>query len=96
MAFFRGKSEWWLKAFDFFRKWTWHYQQTFNTTDGAHVLRDIAKFCRANETTFAPTVEQTYALNGRREVWLHIQQRLHLSPETLTEMFGPDKETENG
>ena len=98
MSFFRGKSERWLNAFDFFRKQKFYYMQTFGTAEGKAVLKHLAKFCRANEDTIGATDAQTYVAIGRREVWLYIQKRLTLSPEELTDLIaGPDtKEPENG
>lgn len=47
------------------------------------VLRDLAKFCRANESTFAPDPRAHAVLEGRREVWLRIQEHLQLTPEQM-------------
>jgi hypothetical protein len=52
------------------------------------VLRDLAKFCRAHETTASPSDRDTYIKEGRREVWLRIQQHLRLTDEQLWELFG--------
>lgn len=64
-----------------------------------YVLRDLARFCRANESAIALDAngqvsnELTYVLQGRREVYLRIMQQLKLSPETLTDiMLGPMQE----
>lgn len=66
------------------------YLQTFdkNNQSAQVVLKDLAKFCRANKPTFH-TDERVHAmLEGRREVWLRIQQHLNLTPEQLWELFG--------
>lgn len=47
------------------------------------VLEDLAKFCRATETTFHPDPRVHAALEGRREVFLRIQQHLQLSFEDV-------------
>ena len=47
------------------------------------VLKDLAKFCRANQSTFLPDARGHAVLEGRREVWLRIQQHLNLSEEEL-------------
>lgn len=48
------------------------------------VLEDLAKFCRAHESTFHPDARAHAVLEGRREVWLRIQQYLNL---TLDELY---------
>ena len=56
---------------------------------GLTALKDIARFCRAAETTFHPTQDaRTQAmLEGRRQVWLRIEQHLKLSPEELLVVY---------
>src|SRR5262245_37920410 len=58
------------------------YRLTFGTVWGQKVLADLASFCRALETCIVPgQPDMTAVLEGRREVWLRIQQHLHLTPE---------------
>ena len=52
------------------------------------VLQDLAKFCRAHESTFHVEHSMSDRLDGRREVWLRIAQNLHLSEEQLWEIYG--------
>ena len=61
------------------------YQQTFkiNGPYSRYVLEDLAKFCRAHESTFTKDQRTTDLLEGRREVWLRIQSYLELSPDEL-------------
>lgn len=47
------------------------------------VLRDLAKFCRAHESTFHVNPRAHAVLEGRREVWLKIERMLNLSTEEL-------------
>lgn len=57
------------------------YQITFDP-DNQHaqaVLRDLAHFCRSQESTFHPDARVEGRLDGRREVWLRITQHLKLS-----------------
>lgn len=64
------------------------YQATFlNSPTGRIVLEDLARLCRAHESTYHP--EHSQRLDGRREVWLHIQQYLRLSDEDLWKLFKP-------
>ena len=60
------------------------YQQTFNNGVASKaVLVDLAKFCRANDTTFNKDPRLSAVLQGRHEVWLRVQQYLNLTPEEL-------------
>ncbi len=61
------------------------YHQTFNIKGpfSRVVLEDLARFCRAHETTFAKDDRTTNLLEGRREVWVRIQNYLNLSEEEL-------------
>jgi len=71
------------------------YQLTFNINQPSDVdvLIDLARFCRANESTLATSkdgrvdTERMLVLNGRREVWLRIQQHLGLTPEQLLALY---------
>ena len=73
------------------------YQLTFGAPVAHSVLRDLAKFCRANETCFHSDPRIHAALEGRREVWCRIQNHLNLSPSELYAIYNPgaplDKET---
>ena len=53
------------------------------------VMEDLATFCRAAETCAVPgDHDRTMLLEGRREVWLRIQQHLQLTPEQLFVLYG--------
>lgn len=52
------------------------------------VLADLASFCRANESCVVPgDHDRTLLLEGRREVWLRIQQHLNLRPDQLMSLY---------
>jgi hypothetical protein len=59
------------------------YRTTFKGPLADTVLRDLAKFCCAHASTFhdAPAIQAK--LDGRREVWLRIQQHLNLTDTEL-------------
>jgi hypothetical protein len=59
------------------------YKQTFKGPVAEDVLRDLARFCRANASTFHEDARLHAVAEGRREVWLRIQNHLRLSPEDL-------------
>ena len=63
------------------------YQQTFKGPLGQEVLKDLAKFCRANDTTFHEDPRAHALAEGRREVWLRVQQHLNLTPEQLWALY---------
>lgn len=64
------------------------YNQVFNLASPHTkvVLKDLALFCRAHVTTFHPDPRVHAVLEGRREVWLKIQEMLELTPEQIYEL----------
>lgn len=66
------------------------YQVTFGNEAAKTVLEDLAGFCRANESCVVPGDDRaTAVLEGRREVWLRIQEHLRLTEEQLWELRKP-------
>jgi len=63
------------------------YTRTFDGTFADEVLDDLAKFCRAHETTFNPDPRVHAVLEGRREVWLRIQHHLKLTDDDLWRIY---------
>jgi hypothetical protein len=59
------------------------YKQIFKGPVAEEVLRDLARFCRANVSTFSENDRIHAVAEGRREVWLRIQNHLQLSPDEL-------------
>jgi hypothetical protein len=47
------------------------------------VLKDLARFCRAHDSTFHKDPRIHAMLEGRREVWLRIQEMLQLDMEEI-------------
>jgi hypothetical protein len=73
---------------DFLRFRKRDYQFTFgNSLSAQAVLADLARFCRAHQTTFHEDPRIHAALEGRREVWLRITQHLNLTPEQLFALY---------
>lgn len=54
-----------------------------------HILPDLARFCRANESCFNENDRIHAVLEGRREVWNRIQSHLNLSPDELWALYNP-------
>lgn len=75
------------KTLDFLRFRKRSYALTFRSPAGNEVLRDLAKFCRANESCFHPDQRKHAATEGRREVWLRIQQHLNLRTDDLFNLY---------
>jgi hypothetical protein len=66
------------------------YDMVFGASGSAAVLADLAKFCRADETTFHADARIHAVLEGRREVWLRIQRHLNMTPTELLEHWNPE------
>ena len=68
------------------------YVQVFKDEDVAvdAVMKDLEKFCRANETTFSKDDRIHALLEGRREVFLRIQSYVNLTPDELWELYGKE------
>jgi hypothetical protein len=85
------------RVFDFVSKRARAYRLTFSDGLSAEnapriVLADLANFCRAAESCVVPgDRDRTLLLEGRREVWLRIQQHLKMSNEQLFSLFNGGK-----
>lgn len=64
------------------------YVRTFRGPCAEAVLADLARFCRAKESTFHPDPRVHALAEGRREVWLRIQHHLQLSDDQLFDLYG--------
>lgn len=80
------------EARDFLRTRQQAYRQTFAGEYSRKVLTDLAKFCRANESTFHTDPRMEGVLQGRREVWLRISKHLNLTDDQLQSYFNPQGE----
>lgn len=78
------------------------YNQVFSRSNihTKEVLKDLAKFCRAHESTFNADPRLHAMLEGRREVWLKIQEMLNLTIEEVYDLHiihsTPQKKVMNG
>jgi predicted alpha/beta hydrolase len=66
------------------------YQQVFDpeSRTAQRVLRDLAKFCRAQESAYHADPRMDAVLEGRREVWLRISHFTKLDPDQLWKTYG--------
>lgn len=83
-----------VKAKNYLQQRKRAYGLTFTGVHGESVLKDLAKFCRANESCFHPDPRVHAALEGRREVFLRIQQHLGLSEDQMFNLFVSYREEE--
>lgn len=81
------------RAQQFLQRRAYVYRQTFLNPLGEEVLADLAKFCRANESTFHQDPRAHAVAEGRREVWLRIAKHLHLTDEQLFQLYGASNPT---
>lgn len=63
------------------------YRLTFTNAAGNEVLKDLAQFCRADKTCFHADPRLHAVAEGRREVWLRIQNHLRLEPDELYAIY---------
>ncbi len=68
------------------------YHHTFSGIYGEKVVADLAKFCRANSSTFHTDPRLEGIMQGRREVWLRIANHLNMTEEELYNHFNPKGE----
>ncbi len=60
------------------------YQEAFHGETGKKILKDLALYCKFNETSFIPEDPCATAFNeGARDAFLHILEMLHLDPQSL-------------
>mgnify|MGYP001449046811 CR=1 FL=1 len=78
-------------AKDFLRTRAQSYRLTFRGIPAERVLKDLANFCRANESTFHVDPRLEGIMQGRREVWLRIAAHLNMTDEELWSLFNNPK-----
>jgi hypothetical protein len=69
------------------------YIAVFTGPDGEAVLKDLARFCRANKSTFNPDPYLAARLDGRREVWLRLMEHIGLTEDQLYKLYGRNLDT---
>lgn len=63
------------------------YQATFRGPLAEVVLKDLARFCRAHESTYHEDARAHALAEGRREVFLRIERHLKLKPDELWSLY---------
>lgn len=76
-------------ALDIIRLRRQSYQNLFNLESKSVrvVLADLARFCRAGQTTFHENQRMSDVLQGRREVWLRLADHLNMTEGELYDLF---------
>lgn len=76
------------QALAYFTELQTGYRLLFNAPTARGVVADLMRFCRARETCVVPgDRDRTYVLEGRREVFLRIQEFLERTPEELVALY---------
>lgn len=78
------------RAKNFLKGRSYAYRATFSleSPTALIVLKDLAVFCRANKSTFHVEPNMAARLDGRREVFLRLQQHLQLNDDQLWQLLG--------
>lgn len=63
------------------------YRATFKGPLAETVLLDLAQFCRATRSTFHEDARAHAVAEGRREVWLRIQEHLRMTENDLWSLY---------
>lgn len=79
-----------MTVIDRVKRFLWNrqhnYRIVFNSPPGQIVLADLASFCRSRSSTFDVDARVHAMAEGRREVWLRIQNHLNLTQKKLYEL----------
>lgn len=77
-------------VYRFLRRRRTAYVQVFCSPVGEEVLSDLARFCRAHDTTMHADPRMHAVLEGRREVFLRIARHINLSDDALWKLYAKD------
>lgn len=81
------KEEWLERARLFLMRRRTAYLNTFKGPVARMVLKDLARFCSAADSTIDENPRVQEARDARREVWLRIQEHLHMGDEELWKLY---------
>lgn len=63
------------------------YASVFHNPVGERVANDLRRFCRAEVSTFHTDPHVSAYQQGRRDVWLHINEILEMPEEELRALY---------
>jgi len=72
---------------EFLRQRKKAYQLALTSPAGQEVLQDLMEFCRAKKPCFDPDPRIHAVLEGRREVWLRIEEHLERTSSELYRLY---------
>lgn len=77
------------KIIDFLRSRRQAYSNVFKPQDEfvKTVLKDLAKFCRADSSCWHEDPRKNDVLTGRREVWIRIMEHTRLNQDDFFEKY---------
>jgi hypothetical protein len=84
-----------METLDYLRERKAAYQLTFAGPHSERVMADLKRFCRAEATCFNADPRIHAVLEGRREVFLRIQEHMNLGLEDLATLYGAVSATAN-
>ena len=63
-----------------------YYREFFKSRAGKAVLRDLAKVCHATTTTYNEDPREHAVAEGRRQIWLRIQNMINIPDAEIYEL----------
>lgn len=67
------------------------YREIFKSPAGRRVLYDLSQRCGAASTTYHEDAREQARLEGRRQIWLEIQQFLRLTQADIDDLIAEGK-----
>jgi len=77
------------KAFSLIEERQRAYKLAFGSPAGQAVLDDLGEFCRARRSTWHIDSRLHAAMEGRREVYLRIQDYMGMTAEEIFRLYNP-------
>src|SRR5580765_7404337 len=84
-----------IATLDYLRERKAAYQIAFTGPHGERVMQDLRWFCHAEKTCFHADPRIHARIEGRRDVFLRIQEHLSLGLEDLATLYGAVSATAN-
>jgi hypothetical protein len=85
-----------METLDYLRERKAAYQIAFTGPHGERVMVDLRMFCSAEKTCFHADPRIHARLEGRRDVFLRIQEHLNYGLEDLAALYGAVSATTDG
>lgn len=69
------------------------YKQAFGGESGKEVLKDLAVFCGSQRSSYSSDALEMAFREGRREVFLRIQQHINISEDDIWKLYQREEES---